>query len=484
MKTMFSRILLAQVVSVLLALVVVTAITRASLNQGFKQFLKTQESSVLETLVPVFGEFYENRGSWDFLRDNPLAWQRIWRNSNAQPGRPNQDGPRPRRGRAKEEFNPPEGPAAGSQLLRWMRMPERGMLRDRLYLLDENRMLIAGNEAGLVETAEREAIKIDNRIVGWLGFAPMGKVLPPEAERFLSGQVRITALSFAIAMVVAAALAWLLARNVSRPVRKLGDAIGTLSRGDYQARVSVEAGDEIGILARHVNDLATTLEKNRTARQRWMADIAHELRTPVAILKGEVEALTDGIRPADERFAASLQEEIDQLSKLVDDLQTLALSDAGALNIQKEMMDLARVAEQSVELYRDRLAVRGISIELRVHGSVNVSADPNRVRQLLQNLLENSCRYVEDHGRVVLTLLQGPGSVNIMLEDSGPGLTASQVPRLFERFYRAEGSRTRASGGTGLGLSICKNIAEAHGGRIHAEPSEIGGLKIQVDLPV
>ena len=123
MKTMFSRILLAQVVSVLLALVVVTAITRASLNQGFKQFLKTQESSVLETLVPVFGEFYENRGSWDFLRDNPLAWQRIWRNSNAQPGRPNQDGPRPRRGRAKEELNPPEGPPAGSQLLRWMRMP-------------------------------------------------------------------------------------------------------------------------------------------------------------------------------------------------------------------------------------------------------------------------------------------------------------------------------------------------------------------------
>ena len=261
-------------------------------------------------------------------------------------------------------------------------------------------------------------------------------------------------------------------------------AANRVSRGDYQARVSVEAGDEIGILAGHVNDLATTLEKNRTARQRWMADIAHELRTPVAILKGEMEALTDGIRPADERFAASLQEEIDQLSKLVDDLQTLALSDAGALNIQKEMMDLARVAEQSVELYRDRLAVRGISIELRMDGSVNMSADPNRMRQLLQNLLENSCRYVEDDGRVLLTLLQGPGSVNIVLEDSGPGLTASQIPRLFERFYRAEGSRTRSSGGTGLGLSICKNIAEAHGGRIHAEPSEIGGLKIQVDLPV
>ena len=484
MKTMFSRILLAQVVSVLLALVVVTAITRASLNQGFKQFLKTQESSVLETLVPVFGEFYESQGSWDFLRDNPQAWQRIWRNSNAQQGRPNQDGPRPRRGHAREDFNPPDGPPAGSQLLRWMRMPERGMLRDRLYLLDENRKLIAGNEAGPGETAEREAIEIDNRIVGWLGFAPMGKVLPPEAERFLSGQVRITALSFAIAMVVAAALAWLMARNVSRPVRKLGDAIGTLSRGDYQARVSVEAGDEIGILAGHVNELASTLEKNRTARQRWMADIAHELRTPVSILKGEVEALTDGVRPADERFAASLQEEIDQLSKLVDDLQTLALSDAGALNIQKETMDLARVAEQSVELYRDRLAGRGISVELRMAGPVTVSADPNRLRQLLQNLLENSCRYVEENGQVVLTLMQGPGSVELVLEDSGPGLSEGQITRLFERFYRAEGSRTRSSGGTGLGLSICKNIAEAHGGSIRAVASDMGGLKIQLDLPV
>ncbi|MFC1696408.1 ATP-binding protein, partial [Pseudomonadota bacterium] len=194
--------------------------------------------------------------------------------------------------------------------------------------------------------------------------------------------------------------------------------------------------------------------------------------------------LTDGVRPADERFAASLQEEIDQLSKLVDDLQTLALSDAGALNIQKETMDLASVAEHSVELYRDRLAGRGISVELRMDEPVTVSADPNRLRQLLQNLLENSCRYVEENGQVVLTLLQSPGSVELVLEDSGPGLSHGQITRLFERFYRAEGSRTRSSGGTGLGLSICKNIAEAHGGSIRAVASDMGGLKIQVDLPV
>jgi two-component system sensor histidine kinase BaeS len=484
MKTLFSRILLAQVVAVLLALVVTTAITRVSLNQGFKGFLETQEPSILQSLVPVFADLYESRDGWDFLRDNPLAWQRIWRQAHPQAGEGRQGGPGPNRGGQRDRARPADNARAEYPLLRWMGPPERGTFRDRLYLLDENQNWVSGAGGVPLQAGSLEAIVVDGRTVGWIGFAPMGRVLPPDAERFLGAQVRITVISFVVALVVAVALAYLLAQKVSRPVRLLGETVRNLTRGNYHSRAPVESGDETGMLAGHVNQLAETLEKNRTARQRWMADIAHELRTPVAILKGEVEAMADGIRPADERMSASLREEIDQLSKLVDDLQTLAMADAGALNIQKEPMDLSDLVMQCVDSFRDRLAKREISVDLQLTGAVRVTADQRRLRQLLLNLLENTSRYVQQGGRVSIVLGQTGKSIGLTLEDSGPGLESDQIERLFERFYRVESGRSRSGGGSGLGLSICKNIVEAHGGSISAGHSELGGLKIHVSLPV
>ena len=486
MKTLFSRILLAQVVAVVLALVVVTLITRASLNQGFKDFLEQQEAGVLQTLAPTLGDFYESRGGWDFLRDNPQNWQRIWRQSRSQQGSPG-----PRRGRTRDGAFPPPEPSMPAQLTHWPGSPGPGKLRDRLFLLAEDHSRIAGAETNGLDGITLEAIEVDGEVVGWIGFIPMGNVLPPDAEHFLDRQVRITLISLAIALSVAAALAFLLARNVSRPVRQLGNTVRDLSRGEYQARARIRVGvglgvgtqDEIGDLAAHVNQLADSLEQNRTARQRWMADIAHELRTPVAILKGEIEALADGIRQPDDRMSTSLREEIDQLSVLIDDLQTLALSDAGALNIKKDTLDLSGLVRQCVESFRDRLAAREILVDMQLEEPLVLAADQTRLRQLLHNLLENNCRYVKPAGRVRVSLTQHQGLAELVVEDSGPGIAKEQMSRLFDRFYRVEGSRSRISGGSGLGLSICKNIVEAHGGSIYAEHSEMGGLKIRILLP-
>ena len=290
-------------------------------------------------------------------------------------------------------------------------------------------------------------------------------------------------ISFSLALVVAVALAYLLARNVSRPVRQLVTAVKELSRGEYMVRASVETRDEIGRLASHVNQLAETLEKNRTVRQRWMADIAHELRTPVAILKGEIEAFADGVRQADDRMSTSLREEVDHLSQMVDDLQALALADAGALNLHKEKTDLSLLLSQAGDSFRPRLADRGIRLELQAEDEVTLPGDPHRLRQLLHNLLQNSCSYVERNGLVRMRLRENRGQVEFLLEDSGPGVIEEQLGKLFDRFFRVESSRSRATGGTGLGLSICRNIVEAHGGKIQALHSELGGLKIQILLP-
>lgn len=480
MKTLFSRILLAQVVAVVLALTVVTLITRASLNQGFQQFLDRQERTVLESLAPALEEFFEQQGSWDLLEQNPDYWQRVWRISRAGAG-----GPRAgqQRGRPRDVSSPETGPPAGPPPdLRWMANPGRGALRDRLFLLDARRMHLAGAEASDVDADSLQAVSVDGTAVGWIGFAPMGSALPPDAERFLQRQLQITALALALALVVAAVLAWILARTVSRPVQGIGNTVRRLSEGAYDARAALVSADEIGILAVHVNRLAETLELNRTARQRWMADIAHELRTPVAVMKGEVEAIADGVRAVDDRTVASLTEEIDHLAGMVDDLQALALSDAGALALEKEVVDLAELARLAADSFRNRLAARGIALETDHAGLCRVSGDPQRLRQLLHNLLENSSRYTETNGTVRL-VIRGGDPVTVSLEDSGPGVSDEQLDRLFDRFYRAESSRSRATGGSGLGLAICRNIAEAHGGRIEAVHGSMGGLQIKVELP-
>ncbi len=476
MKSFFTKILIYQVMAVIVALIVVAVITRASLLHGFRDYLQTQEAAVLEAGVPVLAEFYELNGSWQALRNHPEQWQRIWRSSRMQQELEPPRGPRFRPGPARDSRPPPP------QAARWMGAAGRGMLRERLFLLDDEHRRVAGASVQSTEGLDLQAIEARGETVGWIGFAPAGKLLPPEAQRFLRGQVMITALALAVALAVAVALSLLLARHLSRPVRQLDETANSLSRGDYEARATVSTLDETGRLAGHINQLAETLEKNRSARRRWMADIAHELRTPVAVLKGEVEALADGVRPVDERMTESLREEIEHLSSLINDLQTLALSDAGALNIQKERVDLQALVRQCAEAYRERLNLSGIDLKVTTEKQ-EVSADPQRLRQLLQNLLENSCRYVEKSGRVCVVQHAVNGGFELLVEDSGPGLTKQQTARLFDRFYRVDESRSRAGGGAGLGLSICKNIAEAHSGRIEATRSVLGGLKIRVEIP-
>jgi two-component system sensor histidine kinase BaeS len=478
-KTLFSKIFVAQVIAVVLALLVVTVLTRISLNRGFVDYLERQETAVLRTLAPALEEIYQSRGNWDFLRNNPRDWERIWRQTQSGKG----NGPGPRLGGPRGQPPPRPESLQDAQLLRWMRSLDRPMLRNRLFLLDEQRSRVAGAPVSSIEGLLLEPLSSGETVIGWIGFTPMGKVLPPDAQRFLRGQIQLMVITFLIALGLAAVLAYLLARHLSRPLRRLSFAVNDLTKGRYEARARLGTGDEIGKLGKNVNQLAETLEKNRSARQRWMADIAHELRTPVAILKGEVEALTDGVRQADERMVVSLQEEIDQLTTLVDDLQTLALSDVGALNINKENLNLFELTGQLAETFRYRLAEREIRFEEQCRDGLIISGDPQRLRQLFKNLLENSCRYVEAGGRVRLQISQGPGEAEIRLEDSGPGVSDEQLQHLFDRFYRVEGSRARSSGGTGLGLSICRNIVEAHGGQIRAEHSGLGGLKIMITLP-
>jgi two-component system sensor histidine kinase BaeS len=291
-------------------------------------------------------------------------------------------------------------------------------------------------------------------------------------------------------LVISSALAYPLSRRLVRPVRRLQAATRRLSSGDFTARVPVRGGDEIARLGRDLNTLAATLEANEQARRRWVADIAHELRTPIALLRAELEALQDGVRPLDRAVVDTLHGDALRLGRLVEDLHELSVTDLGALSYRMTEVDLRKVLEADLDAFRPRFDAAGLTLQFqdrypeRPPAPVTLRADPNRLSQALRNLLGNSLKYTDAAGGLRVTLGRSADRVTLDFEDTAPGVPPEALPRLFERLYRVEGSRSRRTGGAGLGLAIVKNVIEAHGGLIRAAPAPAGGLWIHLELPL
>lgn len=269
-----------------------------------------------------------------------------------------------------------------------------------------------------------------------------------------------------------------------RRLRGLTQATHLLAAGDYATRIDAAARDELGQLARDFNLLAQALEHNERARRDFMADISHELRTPLAVLRAELEALQDGIRPMTPNSLGSLHQQVGQLGKLIEDLYDVSLTDVGALAYRRAPVDLAVILATVLDGLRARFAAAQLQVQAQIDaGPLQVDGDERRLQQLLGNLLENTLRYTDAGGTVQVRCVRRGAVLEMVVEDSAPGVDADKRARLFERFYRTEASRNRASGGSGLGLAICRNIAEAHGGSIHAEASALGGLRMVLRLP-
>nr|CAA6802370.1 MAG: Sensory histidine kinase BaeS [uncultured Thiotrichaceae bacterium] len=212
-------------------------------------------------------------------------------------------------------------------------------------------------------------------------------------------------------------------------------------------------------------------------------DIAHELRTPLSILRGEIEAIQDGISQATPQTIQSLHQETLHLQRLVEDLYTLSISDSGSLTYHKTTLNIAGLLRETLAQFDAPLKEAQLILTSEIINIANVEGDSQRLQQLFQNLLRNSLRYTDTPGKLHVTLTVTSNQVSISFEDSPPGVPNESLPHLFERLYRVESSRNRATGGAGIGLSICHNIALAHDGSISAEPADLGGLKITITLP-
>jgi signal transduction histidine kinase len=271
-------------------------------------------------------------------------------------------------------------------------------------------------------------------------------------------------------------------RRMSRPLDELVEASNKVAEGDYSVRVDVRGTPEIRSLLHGFNSMAERLQLTDQQRRNMLADVSHELRTPITVIQGNVEGILDGMYPADEERLKSILEETQILSRLVEDLRTLALAESGALRLKREPTNLAELIRDTVSNFGAPAREKEITISTFPGEGEDANIDPQRVREVLTNLLSNALRYAPRSGEVKVSVTEsssGPERVvTISVEDNGPGIESKDLPHIFDRFYKSSDS-----GGMGLGLSIAKYLAEAHGGKIWADSTMGQGTKISFTLP-
>ncbi|MFO1389294.1 ATP-binding protein [Cellvibrio sp.] len=324
-----------------------------------------------------------------------------------------------------------------------------------------------------------------NNIIGFISFVKPKVVSRQQDQNFIQHQFKIFSVISLFVLVIATIVATLLARRISKPLTSLAQKAHALSSGDYSQKIPVSSQDEIGQLCNSFNQLSEALAASQKSRALWVADISHEMRTPLSVLKVQIEAMQDGIRPANHENLGFVYEKVLGLSNLIDDLFELSLSDVGALTYHKQNVSLAPLVKTCIDHFQVKAQAAGLTLKDNIDAGQDylIMADRNRLQQLLSNLFENSIRYTSSGGIIEVGIGVRDTFIQITIDDSPPGVELEQQEKIFERLYRLENSRSRETGGAGLGLAICKNIVDAHQGKITASSSHLGGLQIRVELP-
>lgn len=469
--------------------------------RGFATYVSRVELGRLDKLAAGLVSQYEARGEWDFLPEGSeqrRAWLRDELDRYLGDDRPNRPPPPPRRrpGDEPPDTNrpPPEEGGLGGLLDKPPPLdggdrppppprPDGLALRDRVALLDSAGTYLAGNEAATHSAAQRDLIS-KGVVIGRIALLTVVAADDALQASFLADQARSIWILGGVVFVLSALAAALLASHVRKPIAALVGGARQLAAGRYETRIAVDRSDELGALAQDFNHLALALARHEDARRQWVADTSHELRTPVAVLLAQVEALQDGIRKPDGPTLRAMHNQISGLGKLIDDLNELARSDVGQLQYRMEPLDLSSLLAGQVEAHTARFANADLTLSfVPTNVPCMVNGDYGRLTQLFTNLLENSVRYTDAGGQLLIALSFDDGDVCVRFDDTEPAVPGDALPKLFDRFYRVDASRNRASGGSGLGLALCASIVDAHGGRIIANNSPLGGLKIEVRIP-
>jgi len=464
------KLFLLLALAITLALGALGSITILNLRSGFVAYVNTLDLARLAPLAQELDQRRDAANGFDGLRDR-ATWDALVHHM-LDPGPP-RGAPDP----AARHPTPPPPPGPGHN----GHVPPPPALPPRVSLLDAQHRWIMG--APLREHALQRPLQQNGTLVGWLALQPLTHPVDSGDTDFLSEQIRDMALLAGGLLLLALGIAWIFARHLLSPLRDVEQSADQLANGNYGLHLNTSRRDELGDLVRHVNRLSSALQANESARRRWIADISHELRTPLSIVRGEVEAMQDGIRKADSGGLRSLHEEVMRLDRLVDDLHQLSMADLGTLSYRPQPIDVAELIGNACTSFEPIARQAALLLEYDLLPTV-LQVDPDRLRQLIDNVIGNSLRYSDGGGRMKISMASHAETIDFFFDDTPPGVDADSLARLFEPLYRAEASRDRRRGGSGLGLAIAQRIAEAHGGRLHARSSPLGGLRIVLTLPV
>lgn len=288
----------------------------------------------------------------------------------------------------------------------------------------------------------------------------------------------------ALAAMVALGLSFLVSTRFTRPLTEMIKAAGKMESGDLSRRIDVNTRDEIGQLGEAFNRMSAALERQECLRKNMTADIAHELRTPLATIRAHIEALQDGVITPDKKNLESIHEETLRLGRLIDDLGELALAESGQCLPVKRRLDLTSLIENAVLGLQPLFEAKGVALKVQANACIKGDFDEDKIRQVLGNLLANAVKFTPAGGSTVVKIDAADSDAVISVSDTGIGIDANSLPHIFERFFRAEKSRNRATGGSGIGLTIAKKLVELHGGSVNVASQVSEGTTFTVKIPV
>ncbi|WP_247664861.1 ATP-binding protein [Pseudoalteromonas sp. MMG010] len=436
-----------------------------SFTQGFEHFIKQEETKHVARVKQQLIKLYSELGSWQPVTHNIELWRSIVEPKKAHSTTNKQ-----------RNNNQPPTPS-----FLWISLPA-GSLKtgQRISLYDANKQVIVGRTL-VSENSHVEPILLQNEIIGWLGLVPSKNIQSSPAKAFLTTQFHNYFMISLFVILLAFIMAIILSRHLTKPIKQLLNGTNELIHANFKNRITPVTKDEIGTLSNNLNKLAETLEHNQQERQQWVSNTSHELKTPLTVLHSHLIAIQDGVFTADPKRISVLLNQVDNLKHIVDDLAQLAQADTLNLTYHTEQIDLISTLEQALHSYGARFNEKQLTVnthQLKSTDTAFIQGDKSRLKQLFTNLLENSCRYTQAGGQISIAVNKTKHTIELILQDSAPGVTEDELKQLFERFYRVEKSRSREHGGSGLGLSLCLQIAKAHNAHIKLAHSALGGLKV------
>jgi len=448
MRSISTKLILAFLSIGIVSVTTIFITARWNTRQEFIRFLSDQTRN---GIITVLTDYYEENGSWTGIES---IWYQPVPDAYPPPG-----------------YGPPR------------RIP--------FILTDEKGTVLVGNDqykvgeqVSMSELKEGIEITQDGDVVGVLVPMTVQFQGQPRELEFIE-RINMTLLYGAlIGAAIALLMGILLSRSLTRPIRELTRATHAVSEGDLSQQVPVRSRDELGELAQSFNQMSAELSRSVNARKQMTADIAHELRTPLSLILGHAEAVHDGVLPPTRENFEIIRDEATRLEHLVNDLRILSLADAGELTLVAEIVEPGRLLQEVASLYRYRTQQKDINMQLDIAPHLPaIDVDFGRMTQVLTNILDNALRYTAEGGSIILSAREANDQVELAIQDSGSGLNAQALARIFDRFYRVDAARQREDGGSGLGLAIAKSIVQAHAGQISAESEEGKGLKIIITLP-